>query len=299
VSERAAFISAILAHWDDDTPRLVFADWLQEHGDEARAEVIRSQIEVAKLPAVKRAKSKPGKRAAALLNTHAADWRRALSLEAYEGEYDRGFLTNVTTSTCEFAARAPALLAAEPVGIRLSLEPSVTPEDEKPIPLKWVSQLAANPLLRSVVAIQSQSGGWGPNRFARLLGSPHLANLKRVELFEDVVGLAGVKAIVESPSAFVLESLDLNESLQGYGGEETDDIFEAVELLAAAPRFASLRHLGLMFNGLNDRSVAALLESKTLPRSMRLDLEDNEYNEERFAEALAERFTGGSDEGGE
>src|SRR5215212_7800179 len=40
------FLAAINANLDDDTPRLVFADWLQENGDEPRAEFIRIQCEL-------------------------------------------------------------------------------------------------------------------------------------------------------------------------------------------------------------------------------------------------------------
>ena len=45
-----SFLEDILAHPDDDTPRLIFADWLDEQGDSARAEFIRVQIERASLP---------------------------------------------------------------------------------------------------------------------------------------------------------------------------------------------------------------------------------------------------------
>lgn len=41
-------LKAILANPDDDTPRLVYADYLQEHGDEPRAEFIRVQVALAK-----------------------------------------------------------------------------------------------------------------------------------------------------------------------------------------------------------------------------------------------------------
>lgn len=43
-TERALY-RAICANPDEDTPRLVYADWLQEHGDEDRAEFIRVQCE--------------------------------------------------------------------------------------------------------------------------------------------------------------------------------------------------------------------------------------------------------------
>ena len=45
----AAFLDAILAHPDDDGPRLVYADWLDEQGQAARAEFIRVQCELARL----------------------------------------------------------------------------------------------------------------------------------------------------------------------------------------------------------------------------------------------------------
>src|SRR6476661_1583991 len=44
------FLAAITADVDEDTPRLVYADWLQENGDEPRAEFIRLQCALAKLP---------------------------------------------------------------------------------------------------------------------------------------------------------------------------------------------------------------------------------------------------------
>jgi uncharacterized protein (TIGR02996 family) len=48
MSSRTSFIAAIAAAPDDDLPRLVFADWLDEHGDPARAEFIRLQVAAAR-----------------------------------------------------------------------------------------------------------------------------------------------------------------------------------------------------------------------------------------------------------
>jgi uncharacterized protein (TIGR02996 family) len=49
MTEREALLRAVCEQPDDDTPRLVFADWLQENGEEARAEFIRVQSEAARL----------------------------------------------------------------------------------------------------------------------------------------------------------------------------------------------------------------------------------------------------------
>lgn len=44
---RAGFIEDIVANRADDTPRLIFADWLDDHGDEDHALFIRLQVEAA------------------------------------------------------------------------------------------------------------------------------------------------------------------------------------------------------------------------------------------------------------
>ena len=49
-SEHDALRNAVLANPDDDLPRLVFADWLDENGDPDGARFIRSQIALAALP---------------------------------------------------------------------------------------------------------------------------------------------------------------------------------------------------------------------------------------------------------
>jgi uncharacterized protein (TIGR02996 family) len=42
-----AFVAAIRAQFDDDAPRLVYADWLEEQGNLIRAEYIRAEIAAA------------------------------------------------------------------------------------------------------------------------------------------------------------------------------------------------------------------------------------------------------------
>ena len=45
-----ALLAAICADPADDLPRLAYADWLEEHDDAARAEFVRVQCELARLP---------------------------------------------------------------------------------------------------------------------------------------------------------------------------------------------------------------------------------------------------------
>ncbi len=48
MSDENALLAAIAAHPHEDTPRLMYADWLQENGRPVRAEFIRVQIEIAR-----------------------------------------------------------------------------------------------------------------------------------------------------------------------------------------------------------------------------------------------------------
>ena len=50
MTDAAALLAAIRHAPDDDAPRLVYADWLEEHGQPERAEFIRVQVESANLP---------------------------------------------------------------------------------------------------------------------------------------------------------------------------------------------------------------------------------------------------------
>lgn len=48
-TDHEAFMRSIIADPSNDMPRLVFADWLEEHDEPERAEFIRCQIELAKM----------------------------------------------------------------------------------------------------------------------------------------------------------------------------------------------------------------------------------------------------------
>jgi uncharacterized protein (TIGR02996 family) len=50
MSDRDALLAAIRARPDEDVPRLMFADYLEEHGEAGRAAFIRAQIELARTP---------------------------------------------------------------------------------------------------------------------------------------------------------------------------------------------------------------------------------------------------------
>jgi uncharacterized protein (TIGR02996 family) len=48
MSDRDALLAAVFDHPADDAPRLVYADWLDEHGEPAQAAFVRAQVELAR-----------------------------------------------------------------------------------------------------------------------------------------------------------------------------------------------------------------------------------------------------------
>src|SRR4051794_31683279 len=128
MSERA-FLDAIIAEPDEDAHRLVFADWLDEHGQSDRAEFIRAQCALARLPDDDPRRTELEVRERQLLAANACEWADprppvARSDHAGDGPWDarfrRGFLESIELSTL----RQPAgkewdaferLLGAHPV----------------------------------------------------------------------------------------------------------------------------------------------------------------------------------------
>src|SRR5262245_57047624 len=96
------FLRAIAAAPDDDTHRLVYADWLDEHGEPERAEFIRLQCDEAQRVTFDDAHNALRRRIWDLFAAHgrrwlAADWPEADPGQPIDGlAFDRGFFCRVS-----------------------------------------------------------------------------------------------------------------------------------------------------------------------------------------------------------
>src|SRR5438105_1256378 len=102
----AAFLNAIRAAPEDDTARLVYADFLDEQGSPAhaaRAEFIRVQIELARLPETDPFRPALEDHENYLLRTHEAAWLGELPKSITGWAFERGFLTELTGEAAAFA----------------------------------------------------------------------------------------------------------------------------------------------------------------------------------------------------
>ena len=105
MSHTNPFLQAILDNPDDDTPRLVYADWLDENGDPERAELIRIQCEEAKLDAGNPRLGELMSRGMDLLSANGKRWMRDLPKLAQrycQPGFDRGFVTGLCCTVTQF-----------------------------------------------------------------------------------------------------------------------------------------------------------------------------------------------------
>jgi uncharacterized protein (TIGR02996 family) len=200
MDDRRALMAAILANPDDDTPRLVFADWLQENGDkhdQARAEFIRLQIESAKLPFGDAKRTQLDASATKLADAHKVAWVKPLApfavkvfgVEPAEIAWSRGLLRYLMVRTAEFMNKEcqkqlPDALAA--VGVEAFHFYSTTAR---------FKVLAAAPAIRWTTSVSYHEAD--DAALAAFGASPEWAHLSRMTFDVAKVTDAGLEAFAQ------------------------------------------------------------------------------------------------------
>jgi uncharacterized protein (TIGR02996 family) len=176
MTDNEALFQAILDDPDDDAPRLVYADWLEEHGDAERAEFIRLQLARAALEDHDPRVQQLQQRCRELTAEPGTEERWTPKLPRGMGypEFHRGFVEKVSCRIPDFLKGAERLLAA--------------------IPLRHLNVGETNPTLQDLKA---------------LLASPHLARLRKLALYGNHLDDSATEAIAASPHLRGLEELDL------------------------------------------------------------------------------------------
>lgn len=279
----AAFLQAILENPDDDTHRLIYADWLEDHGTEAdlpQAQFIRAQCTLAALPEDDARRPALEKQEKSLLKKHGKRWLKALGIPAsadVKWTFRRGFLDHVTASADVFVTEAETLFATVPT-LRAARFPDASNE------VDYLLECPEFARLTEVDLASMCSCGHCPilTELRRLFAAPQVAQLRVLNLADDRINLATTRALVESPHLGELRALDLSGNpLQTAGAR----------VLAAAP-FKHLTRLTLRSAGIGPTGGRAFAESKELPRLTTLDLVGNNLDAKTIA-ALRARFGDG------
>ncbi|HEY7158162.1 MAG TPA: TIGR02996 domain-containing protein [Gemmataceae bacterium] len=301
------FLEDIIAHPDDDTPRLIFADWLEEQGDSARAEFIRVQVERARLPEWDARQVRLRLRERELIKQHGQKWQEELPNIggiSWEG-FRRGFMAMArfssfavlreNASTCWTAAPLEAISVRWPrrnesidtiapiAGLRELLI-------NAGFARRAVDRLADAPLLSTLRVLNVYDGNLGVEGFRQLVASPYLWNLTALRLPSNSIGNGGISALFDAVALTALEELDLSEE-DPYRRYGEDPIIEAagLEALAGWSGMTRLRSLTLSGNNVGREGLRALLRSPRATGLKELALRDNGLNGSAMQEFGAAR----------
>ncbi len=254
-----AFLQAICEAPDDDTPRLVYADYLDERAD-PRGGFIRVQVALATLPEGDERREDLEARERALLEQHEEEWLGPVRGLVQRWTFRRGFLEAVGLGAEQFLTHAAALCSQAPVRLaRLEFGPDTGPGT--------LARLCSCPHLERLDAVRVSFDPYQVDDAGlRVLAGcpPLLRRLDTLSATECGVSVAGLRAVVASPHLHRLRVLHLNEC--GLRGEE------GVRPLADSPQLARLTDLSLRENALGDRGVRVLAASANCGRLVSLDL---------------------------
>jgi uncharacterized protein (TIGR02996 family) len=107
MTENQTLLNAIVENPDDDAVRLVYSDWLEEHGQADRAEFVRVQIELARGKASEARRERLRRRERELLAAHEAEWVGPLRSAVRRATFVRGFVERVTVHVTRLKRAAP------------------------------------------------------------------------------------------------------------------------------------------------------------------------------------------------
>jgi uncharacterized protein (TIGR02996 family) len=256
MNHRRAFLQAIIEAPEDDAPRLVFADWLDDQGDAGRAEFVRAQCALARLDADDPRRPELCRREDELLAAHQTQWLRQ-DLPAWarpEAVFRRGFVCHVAGHVRSFAQRGAALFARAPITSVKILRSH--PDD--------VDRLAAIPQFAGLQHLHL----YDPyaESFERLLDVPFLPQLRGLTLsaWSRSLDVDDVAVLIDSVVPARLIDLDLDSFRLDVAG------FQRLVRSEVAGRLERLRPDGGM-----DREMPELAAEGFLSNLRTLDLRGN------------------------
>jgi uncharacterized protein (TIGR02996 family) len=272
-SPHDALYAAICAHPDEDTPRLAFADLLDEDGDAGRAAFVRKQVELARVP-----EYDPVWVKCRQLDFNAiSGWGMmhtlprlpdGFSLDAVE--FRRGFPWKVGVRSVGAAAGGGgAVFAAAPVQA-LEIDDRGRPD---------LAVLAAWPHLTRVRRLDFCVYRVGETAVAHLIDSAFAGGLRELAFETNGITSEALEALTRSRLFRQLEVFELRNGMLPPA--------LLVDALAAAGRRGSLRAVSLAHNGITRHDAPHLFALPLLRDLERLDLEDNPLDV-GGVEALAE-----------
>jgi uncharacterized protein (TIGR02996 family) len=203
-----AFLRSI-AENDDDAGRLMLADWLEENGDQPRADFLRVQCELLSSGMSEDRRRTLRVRERQLLDAHRQEWVRSFGLPLEDVSFQGGLIAGARLSQWQDGR----LLDTEHAPWLATLrELDLSSLGIGDAGLKMFAEEARFPALRKLILSDNGITDDGLSALARAAGLPRL---ETVYLSQNSLG-NGARSILERVAHFHLKDLDLGERVEGY-----------------------------------------------------------------------------------
>lgn len=230
MTDREGLLRGVSENPDDDAPRLVYADWLDEHGDARQAEFIRVQIQLAQVPESERARHPLAARESALWR-ESRKWRYVIGdWRIYTpSSYDRGFVNHWMGTVSEFLRAEAEFWRNGPIEIlHLAIHPRV--------PVALAGRVAASPVLGRMKTLRLGGLELTDDWVAALVASPFAAAWQVFEATGDLLTDRACEALASSALAATKCTVNLHSrSLTAHGSEALSAAFDSDESVVNSP----------------------------------------------------------------
>ena len=287
MTERDALHTAVLADPDSDLPRLVFADWCDDHGEADRAEFIRVQVALVRLDPGDPTRGPLEGRADALLHDGHHRWK-VPGIRGVQG-FVRGFVGAWDGTADWLLTAAGRLFESAPVReVRIRNADTAVPALRR---LRELARVRTLDLSGNTLAAHS--------RLKRLLTEAPLGQLRSLKVGNNRLFADALPQIALSPVAPQLDELDLSGNpladegmavlagLEQLGGltalvvRNNEQTFEdsiqsgGAKAFAATTAYPRLTRLDLTGHHIGDDGLRALIDSPLAGRLDQLRLGQN------------------------
>jgi uncharacterized protein (TIGR02996 family) len=251
MNDHDALLHAIGEHPEEDTPRLMYADWLEENGEPERADFVRVQVELGRLDLNDPARRPWVLKNVAYLRDFVPHWKALLpQLDGIEwGDFNRGLIEEVQ-----------------------ALRTDTQADVQEARVVQHAATIFAVPGIH-ILRTRLQSG-------AALAQVPELVRLRALRIVAGRATANTLRTLFASPYLSRLTTLDLH-------GNHADD---AVAADLADGRFPDLAELWLGNNRVGVPGALALANSPHLTKLRLLDLRGNMLTDPTAQTALRRRF---------
>jgi uncharacterized protein (TIGR02996 family) len=252
-----AFLQTILEQPEAESPRLVYADWLEEQG-EPLAELIRVQCQALLLRENDPWRAQLGRRQEQLLEQFGSHWLGPVHELGLVGRFQRGLL-EVTVTGVRMLLDVADRLFALPAVLHVNLRDGALDRDT-------LRALAKSPVFQRVRSLDLERSHVTNDGIQILCNSPFRGRLAKLKLGHTQISSKAVRLLV---SAFDLSNLiELKLPFNGIGAG-------GALHLAKCPQLTRLRVIDLANNRIESDGAIYLAESPYLNQLLRLDVRGN------------------------